>query len=144
MSRLPNFLENRLTDVLRLSAPWAIHPLPPGRFLVLISVRGWVDPRATVQLEGLGQLKNPITSSGIESSIQSYSQKTVSPRSSSFSLFQVPIFQKVSPSKICMHFLSLQPTYMPAHCTLLCFYKQYISINLSVSILSLFLELNGP
>jgi hypothetical protein len=52
--------------VVRLSALRAGHPLPPGRFLVLISVRGWVDPRARVRLEGLGQLKNPMTSSGIE------------------------------------------------------------------------------
>jgi hypothetical protein len=36
--------------------------LPPGTFLVLISVRGWVDPRDIVRLEGLGKLKNPVTS----------------------------------------------------------------------------------
>jgi hypothetical protein len=34
--------------------------------MVLISVRGLVDPRAIVWLEGFGQLKNPVTSSGIE------------------------------------------------------------------------------
>jgi hypothetical protein len=41
-------------------------PLPPGRFLVLISLRGWVDSRAIVRLEGLGRLKNPVTLTGIE------------------------------------------------------------------------------
>jgi hypothetical protein len=42
----------------RLSALHAGRHLPPGRFLVLISVRDWVDPRTIVRLEGLGKLKN--------------------------------------------------------------------------------------
>jgi hypothetical protein len=41
-------------------------PLPQGRFLVLISVRDSVDPRAIAWLEVLGKLKNSMTSSGIE------------------------------------------------------------------------------
>jgi hypothetical protein len=45
-------------------APTALYQ--PGKFLVLISVRGWVDPRAIVRLEGLFQLKNPVTSSGFD------------------------------------------------------------------------------
>jgi hypothetical protein len=48
-----------------LSALRAGRPLPPGRFLVLISVRDWVDPRAIVRLEGLGKLKK-YTSSELE------------------------------------------------------------------------------
>jgi hypothetical protein len=47
----------------RLSALRAGRPLPPRRLLVLISGRGRVDPGAIVRLEGLRQLKNPITSS---------------------------------------------------------------------------------
>jgi hypothetical protein len=50
-----------------LSALSAGRPLPPGRFLVLVSVTGCVDPRTIVRLEGLGQLKNPMTLSKIES-----------------------------------------------------------------------------
>jgi hypothetical protein len=40
--------------------------LRPERFLVLNSVRGWIDLRATLRLERLGKLINPVTSSGIE------------------------------------------------------------------------------
>jgi hypothetical protein len=52
---------------------WGCQPHQPagnyqlGRFLVLIFDRGWVDPFATVWREGLDQLKNLLTPSGIES-----------------------------------------------------------------------------
>jgi hypothetical protein len=50
----------------RLSALSVGRPLLPGRSLILISVRGYVDPRAIVRLEGLGQFKIAVTSSGIK------------------------------------------------------------------------------
>jgi uncharacterized membrane protein len=51
----------------KLSALNAGRALLPRNIFVLISIRGSVNLRATVRLEGLGTLeKNAITSSGLE------------------------------------------------------------------------------
>jgi hypothetical protein len=65
--RMPHFLDNWLSDGGEVVSLTSRPPFtPPGRFLILISVRGLVDPRATVQLEGFRPIEKSKTLSGIE------------------------------------------------------------------------------
>jgi len=59
----PRFQENWHMKVVRLSALRIRQKI----FLVFISVRAWINPRAIVRPKGIWQWKIPMTQSGIES-----------------------------------------------------------------------------
>jgi hypothetical protein len=59
--KMASFIVCKAVEFQRVVNRRGSHILPPGRFLLLSSVRGSFDPRAPVRMEGLGKLENPMT-----------------------------------------------------------------------------------
>jgi hypothetical protein len=59
--RLPHFLDSRLTNAGEVNSLKRQPAFTQGKLLVFNSVREWIDWGATVWLEGLCQMKNPMT-----------------------------------------------------------------------------------
>jgi len=64
--RIPEFQDSRNMKVARLSALRTGRLYPHKTSLILVSVRGFVDTRAIVRLEGLIEWKIPVSSWEIE------------------------------------------------------------------------------